>query len=79
VIAEEQIESSLSNIEMSKSEKSLQKPLALARLADQKEDNLKDKVKQLQSMGNQSKETASASRVTEQKAASKDEDSSESI
>ena len=64
---------------MSKSEKSLQKPLALARLADQKEDNLKDKVKQLQSMGNQSKETASASRVTEQKAASKDEDSSESI
>ena len=45
VIAEEQIESSLSNIEMSKSEKSLQKPLALARLADQKEDALKDKVK----------------------------------
>jgi hypothetical protein len=30
---------------MSKSEKSLQKPLALARLADQKEDALKDKVK----------------------------------
>jgi len=45
VIAEEQIESSISNIELSKSEKSLQKPLALARLADQKEDVLKEKVK----------------------------------